>query len=125
MKKLKAHDYISLPHEEVQKEIALWMSQYQGRNIKRAEKVAIEQRIFKDLKQGNERCARCSRTDNLTLDHIIPIRLLADFGCDITRTIIEGNYQLLCRPCNIFKGGRLDFSIPETKHLLIKLLENL
>lgn len=122
---MKSHEYLEIPHAEVEKEVRLWKSRYKGREIKRLEKVAIEQRIFRDLVTEKGVCAKCPRKDNLTLDHIVPIRFLGDLGCDVTRTIVDGNYQLLCRPCNAFKSGRLDFSNAQTKVILLDLLSNL
>jgi len=87
-------------------------------------RTAKEQAIYKDLLR-QKKCNKCPRTENLTLDHIVPKDLLTCMGVDIKRQIVEGNYQLLCSTCNQFKSNRLDFSIPETKQLLLKLLEDL
>lgn len=91
----------------------------------RAIRVAKEQAIFKDLIAKDRKCAKCSRTENLTLDHIVPRDILLTFGIDPDREIIEGNYQILCKTCNIYKSRRLDFSIPQTKEILLRLLEKL
>lgn len=50
--------------------------------------------------RDGESCRRCGTTENLTVDHIIPV-------------IAEGpdrlsNFQLLCRSCNSRKGGRVN-----------------
>lgn len=92
-----------------------------SRNIR----IAKEQAIFKDLLETEKECQNCPRTENLTLDHIVPEEILRNFGVDVEREIIEGNYQLLCRTCNSFKGNRLDFSNSSTKEIIIKLLETL
>jgi len=87
--------------------------------------VMLEQAIFKDLMACNGKCNKCPRTENLTLDHIIPRQILELFGIDTLREILENNYQILCKTCNTFKSNRLDFSIPQTKQLLYKLLERI
>lgn len=51
-------------------------------------------------RRDGELCRRCGATENLAVDHIIPV-------------IAEGrdrldNFQLLCRSCNSRKGGRVD-----------------
>jgi 5-methylcytosine-specific restriction endonuclease McrA len=68
------------------------------------------------------KCARCGRSEMLTIDHIIPKTLLR-FFMDAERELLLENYQVLCRPCNQLKSAQLDFSIPQTKELLLKLLE--
>ena len=70
-------------------------------------------------------CVKCGRTENLTLDHIIPIELTKSFGIDLTKTYWEDDYQLMCGICNKFKGHNLDFANPKTKQLLLKLLEKI
>ena len=68
-------------------------------------------------------CAKCGRPDMLSLDHIVPDSLLKQFGIDIKRTFWAENIQILCRPCNSFKGNQLDFSVKSTTSLLKKLIE--
>ena len=70
-------------------------------------------------------CAKCPRKDDLTLDHIIPRQILTQMGIDVLRFYAPENYQVLCFPCNIFKGNQLDFSNPKTKELIIKYIEKL
>lgn len=70
-------------------------------------------------------CKRCGREDMLTVDHNIPKWMLADFGIDFEREFMPSNLVLLCRPCNAVKSGHLDFSLPQTKELLLELLANL
>ena len=94
----------------------------EGKNFTRKQVVVYEQTIFKDLPQV---CVKCSRKENLSLDHVIPKDLLQYFGIDYEREVVEGNYQILCKMCNNFKGNRLDFSTPKTKEVLLKLLEKI
>lgn len=85
--------------------------------------IILEQQIFKDLLKENAICVKCRRKDGLTLDHIVPKVLLEHFGIRPEYEIVEGNYQILCKICNQFKSGRLDFSTRKTKDVLLKLLE--
>lgn len=83
----------------------------------------VEKAIFNDLVAIDCQCRKCNRTKELTLDHIVPKDILRQFGVDIDREAIEGNYQLLCRLCNVFKANRMDFSIPETRAILEQLIK--
>ena len=94
-------------------------------HLSRKQVGVLEKAIFKDLKEKNAQCVKCKRKHRLTLDHIIPKEMLKSFGIEPREEILEGNYQLLCEPCNMFKSGRLDFSVPETKKLLMKLIKEL
>ena len=71
------------------------------------------------------KCDKCWRTDNLTLDHIVPVDILRQMGFDTERFTGEEDFRLLCKSCNNFKGNQLDFSTPATKKLLLKYLEKL
>lgn len=54
------------------------------------------------LEQTAGRCLRCGATENLTLDHVSPRRHRG-------RNRLA-NYQVLCFPCNKWKGAfTLDF----------------
>lgn len=75
------------------------------------------------LKENGKQCEKCERTDNLTIDHIIPASFVKEFGIDEIKTFMPENYRVLCRICNHYKGDRLDFSDKRTKELLIKFLE--
>lgn len=48
---------------------------------------------------GLEKCVRCSATNNLTLDHIIPIAKGGKSRRD--------NVQIMCLPCNMAKGDSI------------------
>lgn len=57
-------------------------------------------RLF--LRLSDKRCLCCGATDNLTVDHVIP---LIDGGGDLW-----SNYQILCSTCNLAKGSlTIDF----------------
>lgn len=68
-------------------------------------------------------CEKCGRTDMQTIDHIIPLKVLAEMGAVIKKFYDEKDIRILCRPCNHMKSDRLDFSTPKTKELLIKYLK--
>lgn len=53
-------------------------------------------------RKGNKgnRCVKCGSTEELTIDHIIP---LSKGGGDEPQ-----NWQTLCKPCNVRKGNRME-----------------
>lgn len=93
-----------------------------GKNLTRGELIVYEQCVTKELPQI---CVKCGRTEKLGLDHIVSKYILRMFGVDVEREIIEGNYRILCIFCNHFKGPNLDFTTPETKEVLKKLIERI
>lgn len=62
-------------------------------------KRSVRQRIFE--RDGRE-CRGCGATDDLTLDHIMPVIAGGDND--------DSNLQVLCRSCNSRKGGDCDSS---------------
>ena len=84
----------------------------------------MKQDLLQELKEKIGKCT-CGRIENLTIDHIIPEMILRDFGFRPRKFFDRENFRLLCRPCNQLKSGRLDFSIPKTKELLLKYLKDL
>lgn len=94
-------------------------------NLSRKNLVWLEQAKFKDLLAEFGKCQKCSRTERLTLDHIVPKDILRSFGIETDTDFIEDNYILLCKVCNTFKANKLDFSIPRTKVILIHLIESI
>lgn len=50
------------------------------------------------LRKYNSKCVWCGATDNLTIDHILPVKLGGSND--------EKNLQVLCRSCNSCKGCR-------------------
>jgi len=107
-------------YKELRREIR---EKRQSDKLTKSERITLEQAIFKDLIKKEAVCRKCGRKRNLTLEHIVPKDILKSFGVDIDREIICGNYALACYICNAFKGNRLDFSVPETKEVLLKLLQ--
>ena len=107
---------------EIKKEIK---AHNKNDSLTKMQREVLEREIFQDLKKQYGKCQKCWRTENLNLDHIIPRDILKMFGMDVDREILEGNYSILCRPCNTFKGNKLDFSNPKTKELLLKLVERI
>lgn len=93
--------------------------------LTRRQCLEAHQKHFEKLRKEFGCCKKCNRKNKLTLDHIIPKIILVDMGYDTQRFFDREDLQLLCRPCNAFKTGRLDFSNPETKRLLIKYLRRL
>lgn len=55
---------------------------------------------FLIMTQG--KCQFCGSTENLTIDHIIPVVIT---GQDRRKDL--SNQQLLCRPCNLAKGSKI------------------
>jgi 5-methylcytosine-specific restriction endonuclease McrA len=93
--------------------------------LSRKHVVALEIAYRKKMITDGGKCARCGREDMLTTDHIVPKAILLVMGVDVERTFMPKNLMLLCRPCNSIKSDRLDFSFPQTKQILLKLLERL
>jgi 5-methylcytosine-specific restriction endonuclease McrA len=82
----------------------------------------IRERLIREI----GRCEKCHTTSfPLTLDHIIPKFVLWDFGINADTYVEEGNFRLLCKPCNMLKSNHLDFTDPRTKPLLLGLLSKI
>lgn len=60
-----------------------------------SKKKSIKKAIFSSREN---KCAKCGTTDNLTLDHIDPLRKSGNNNLD--------NFQILCMECNRKKGDR-------------------
>ena len=107
---------------ELKKELK---ERYKTDALTKTHREVLERAIFEDLKKEQGKCAKCWRTDNLSLDHIVPKDILRMFGMDIDREILEGNYRIMCKACNHFKGNKLDFAEPRTKELLLELIKKI
>ena len=72
-------------------------------------------------------CTKCKTiVPKLTVDHIIPINIIDMLDrTGVAKFMDEENFEYLCYPCNLFKGGKIDITHPKTKELLIKLLKNI
>ena len=75
------------------------------------------------LKEAPQVCEKCAKTENLTLDHILPKEIVSQFGIVEEKIFMPENYRVLCKMCNMFKGHKLDFSTSRTKELLLELLK--
>lgn len=79
------------------------------------------------------KCAKCGSTNELTIDHIIPISLLEFLGIKKEHSYNfkkhGANLQLLCRACNSLKSNRVDWtdkrSLPLLQSYIDKLHEDL
>lgn len=76
-------------------------------------------------RNGNEKCVKCGDTRNLTVDHIVPVVILYQFtlNVDDSHYNLEENFQILCRYCNLMKGGRIDPGNPKTYSVLAGLMQ--
>lgn len=80
--------------------------------------------LQKLIKERGNYCSNCNANgeeNKLTLDHIIPKRVLLDMGLDEYYED-EDNLEILCAKCNGQKGSQLDFSNPRTIPLLEKYI---
>lgn|SRR3990167_360351 len=103
------------------KEILKQIKQEQtNEGLRRKEVIGLKRLWFQE---NAKQCEKCPRNENLTLDHIIPVRWIDQLGIEEERMFMPENYRILCSPCNHFKADKLDFSDKRTKELLIKYLE--
>jgi len=81
--------------------------------------------LNKLTKKRGDTCAICKlpgTEKKLTLDHIIPKRMLLDMGLEEFFDD-EDNLDVLCYECNSRKGSQLDFSNSKTVPLLEKYID--
>jgi hypothetical protein len=73
---------------------------------------------------GSEVCAKCGSSKFLTVDHIVPVFILEQFGLDRFEVLynLNINFQILCRYCNQEKPARLDPRNPKTYEVLEYLI---
>ena len=97
----------------------------EGRYLTRSHRIALDQAWLENQVKLGIGCAKCDKHTQPSLDHIIPVSILETFGVDVEHEYLPQNYQVLCRPCNIFKGDRLDFTNPKTKRILLDFLDRI
>lgn len=75
-----------------------------------------------------KKCTKCGTKDDLSIDHIIPVRILKEMGFYSIETYNhkkhKRNLTLLCRPCNNKKGDTLDLTDTKIRKLLAWYLKN-
>ena len=82
-------------------------------------------------RRDTAKCEKCGTTENITIDHIIPVVILEPLYLDSPLTKYdfiyndEENFQFLCQYCNKLKGTRLDVRNPKTIPLLKRLIKDL
>lgn len=73
----------------------------------------------------DSKCLLCGSKDFLTLDHLIPVSVLRQFGISKYDSFkYEKNFAIMCKPCNSMKERYVLMELPETKEA-IKQLFNL
>ena len=108
--------------EEFKTELHSFKKEKKQEKLTKSEIYALRAKF---LEEGTE-CGKCGRKENLTVDHIVPVSLLEQLGIYIDQDPNEcENWQILCFPCNQYKKGRLDFTHPKTKPLLLKYIGKL
>lgn len=63
----------------------------------------------REFMENNTFCVRCGGTDDLTLDHIIPI----SWGV-LSRHALD-NFQVLCNVCNATKNSHVTYDLREVE----------
>lgn len=83
------------------------------------------------IKSGGCVCEKCKSRKNLSVDHIVPVSILSDLYLDTEKDQHfllyndERNFQVLCKYCNVCKGGRIDIRNPKTIPLLKEILDKI
>ena len=63
------------------------------------------------LKKYNNKCVRCESTQNLEVDHIMPLTRGGRHN--------EDNFQILCRSCNRKKSNNIDYEYLKQTYFII------
>lgn len=91
------------------------------------EKIALAKKKLEE--RDGAKCIKCPSTNELTVDHIIPVSLLEFFGIkreqSYTMKKHGANLQLLCRACNSLKSNRVDWSDKRSLPLLQSYIDKL
>lgn len=91
-----------------------------------SKKVLASRKMRGWKKKGIEMKCPCGAIEDLTIDHIIPIFILKDFGLTLERMFENDEWlQVMCRKCNTKKSAHLDFTNPKTKIILLELLNKI
>lgn len=113
----------TIPFDELLAMVKEKMSRQGRKEFGAYDVIALEISYRTFLINRGDGCERCTTREMLTLDHIIPLALLQEFGFPKELFFDVENYQLLCRRCNMYKSRRLDFVNPRTKPLLLKYID--
>ena len=90
-----------------------------------SKRILASKKMRKWRKEGRELRCSCGSTEDLTIDHVIPICILKDFGLTFEQMFEKDDWlQVMCRKCNTKKANHLDFKNPKTKEILMVLLKN-
>ncbi len=86
----------------------------------------IEQTKESLIAEHGKKCQMCNAKEDLTIDHIIPMHILTNFGITRKETY-ESTYllQLLCKRCNQLKTDRIDWKNPKSKKIFEYLLDEI
>lgn len=87
-----------------QKQGNFYTNQEVWKSISKVERGKVTNKMrFAIYERDNHRCCKCGRrTDDLEIDHIIPIAKGGKSTCD--------NLQTLCHKCNYNKGSNVDYN---------------
>ena len=74
----------------------------------------------KGLINETSKCAKCGETRFLTVEHIVPIHLIVEFVLEeeFVKNELNMNLEILCKWCNVQKGGKIDVRNPKTFEVL-------
>lgn len=77
------------------------------------------------LLNSGQNCA-CGETnkERMTVDHIVPMQILKEFGLTIEEMYDYKFLRIMCRKCNAMKANHLDFTDKRTKEILTYLINN-
>ena len=89
----------------------------------------IQSTVKKLIARDGGNCAKCGGTNELTIDHIIPVSFLEMMGIFKKHTLSfkkhGNNLQLLCRKCNSLKSFRFDWTDKRTRPLIDFYLDSI
>lgn len=68
-------------------------------------------------------CLKCNKRDVMTEDHVLPQwfkKTLPDFGVEPPQGSLD--IHLLCKECNLKKGGKVDYSDNATREIIKQIV---